>query len=110
MSAPKCLPLPCMAAAGGVVTVITSPARAPRHLGDAALDYAVRHHFAVVPLHTIAADGGCTCEAGVACQHRGKHPRLLDWSRYASRTPATIRKWWAMWPEANVGIATGHRS
>jgi len=46
---------------------------------------------------------------------QGKVPLLPGWSRpdgtgAASTDPDTIRTWWARWPQANVGIATGPAS
>ena len=36
-----------------------------------------------------------------------KHPRVKDWPNVASTDPATIERWWARWPDANIGIACG---
>ncbi|MEX5632139.1 bifunctional DNA primase/polymerase [Parafrankia sp. FMc2] len=41
---------------------------------------------------------------------RGKRPILPDWTNAASTDRDVIRGWWARWPDANVGIATGPRS
>jgi hypothetical protein len=38
---------------------------------------------------------------------RGKEPLLRRGVYRASRAEAAIRRWWATWPRANVGIATG---
>jgi Bifunctional DNA primase/polymerase, N-terminal len=38
---------------------------------------------------------------------RGKHPGGYlghGWQRQATRDPEVIRRWYARWPEANVGI------
>lgn len=42
---------------------------------------------------------------------RGKTP-LLPWRRLqrARPTPADLEQWWALWPDANVGIVTGGTS
>jgi hypothetical protein len=80
----------------------------------AALCYAALG-WPVVPLHTPQADGSCSCRWGAACDHAGKHPRYhphdLANGLYAATTDAQlIRRWWARWPTANIGIATGQRS
>jgi hypothetical protein len=93
------------------------------HLAAAAADYAVRHRLPVIPLHGIAVapdctcppEGpcphrACTCTAGAACAHLGKHPRVADWRRSAAHKPSTVRRWWAAWPDAHVGVLTGRRS
>jgi hypothetical protein len=65
--------------------------------------------FAVVAMHAIRRDGGCTCPRGTRCGDPGKHPRLADWPTAASTNPAEVRDWWRRWPTANVGLATGRR-
>jgi hypothetical protein len=40
-------------------------------------------------------------------QPRGKLPLTEHGSRDASADAATIYAWWARWPDANIGIATG---
>ena len=37
----------------------------------------------------------------------GKHPRIKGWKESASTDEAEIRRWWGLWPDANIGIATG---
>ncbi|SNR58671.1 Bifunctional DNA primase/polymerase, N-terminal [Actinoplanes regularis] len=59
-----------------------------------------------MPLHT-PSPGGCTCAAGRRCSSPGKHPRLPHGLHEASTDPAQIRRWWARWPHANIGLATG---
>jgi len=84
-------------------------ADAPPPILAAALDYAARG-WPVFPLHGIRADGACTCgrpECAEDRTKRGKHPRTRRGVKDASTCPETIRDWWAKWPEANVGIATG---
>lgn len=73
-----------------------------------AVTYA-RAGFAVVPLHS-AVGGVCSCSRGASCGHAGKHPRLLEWQRAASKDPEAVAAWWAQWPAANVGLATGRAS
>ncbi len=75
---------------------------------DAALDYAGRG-LAVIPLHT-PTRRGCSC-GKADCDQVGKHPRwhkdlLPHGVKDATTDEATIRAWWEMWPDANVGIDT----
>ena len=39
----------------------------------------------------------------------GKHPRSAHGVRDASVDEAVVRAWWARWPDANLGLATGSR-
>ena len=72
---------------------------------DAALAYA-RHGIPVLPVHTPAADGSCSC-GRPDCDRPGKHPRLRHGLTDASTDPRRIELWWSRWPEANVGLRTG---
>ena len=72
----------------------------------AALAYA-RHGIPVLPLHTPAPGGGCSCARGPACERPGKHPRLRHGLTEASVDPRRMEMWWDRWPEANVGLRTG---
>jgi len=56
---------------------------------EAALRYA-KLGFRVIPL-----------------KERGKEPLIDDWPNKATWDEALIREWWAKWPKANIGIATG---
>jgi len=38
----------------------------------------------------------------------GKRPLTDHGVKDATTDEATIRGWWARWPDANIGIATGH--
>jgi hypothetical protein len=95
-----------------------------RDLLSVALSHAARD-WRVLPLHSPLAGGGCSCRrvcrceqpCGVEprpeclrCRTPGKHPRIRDWTEEATTDEAQIRKWWGMWPEANIGIATGRAS
>jgi hypothetical protein len=71
----------------------------------AALAYA-RHGIPVLPVHTPAADGGCSCR-GTTCDRPGKHPRLRRGFTEATTDLRRIEMWWARWPDANVGLRTG---
>ena len=76
----------------------------PRRLVEVALRYG-EHGWPVLPLHTPTA-GGCSCSA-VECGSPGKHPRTARGLHEASTDQSLIRGWWARWPHANVGVATG---
>jgi hypothetical protein len=71
----------------------------------AALAFA-RHGVPVLPVHTPAEDGGCSC-GRVTCERPGKHPRLRHGLTEASTDPRRIEMWWKRWPEANLGLRTG---
>jgi hypothetical protein len=77
------------------------------HLLRAALGYAGRG-WPVMPLHWIA-DGKCSCRKK-GCDSAGKHPRTRHGLKDATVNEEAIMRWWAQWPMANVGIATGQES
>lgn len=61
----------------------------------------------VFPLHSIKADGECTC-GKLACSDAGKHPRLSRGLKEASADPQKIEEWFGQnAPLSNVGIVTG---
>lgn len=74
----------------------------------AVAEYA-RRGWRVLPLHSLAPNGfDLACSCGRAdCSSPGKHPRLQHGVLEASADVLTIGAWWARWPDANVGIATG---
>ncbi len=41
------------------------------------------------------------------CKPHGKTPLTEHGFKSATRDPSQIREWWELWPEANIGIATG---
>jgi Bifunctional DNA primase/polymerase, N-terminal len=71
----------------------------------AALRYAALG-WPVLPLHTPGRDGRCSC-GRAGCDTPGKHPRSRHGLCDASTNAARVRAWWAAWPDANVGVATG---
>lgn len=75
---------------------------------EAALAY-TREGLPVIPLHTPDSDGRCSClgKSSDECSSPGKHPRTLHGSKAASVVEAEVRKWWRLWPDANVGVRTG---
>lgn len=77
---------------------------------EAALSYAKRG-WRVVPFNTVMKDGKCSCSPKGKCPTKiGKHPRITEWEKDASTEEAQIKKWWRLWPDANVGILAGHDS
>lgn len=72
---------------------------------SAALDHAASGRR-VFPVHS-SVDGRCSCPAAADCDRPAKHPRIKDWQKRATTDPATIRRWWSEWPDANIGIPTG---
>lgn len=77
---------------------------------DAALSYAARG-WAVFPCHSLVCIVAETtyyrCDCGKKCSSPGKHPHTKQGLKEATTDAQTIREWWARWPGANVGIATG---
>ena len=71
----------------------------------------IRQSVAVFPLWW-PEEGRCGC-GNPACKNVGKHPigKLVpEGFKNASKDDATIKRWWAAYPKANVGIATGRIS
>lgn len=74
---------------------------------DAALAYAAEG-WRVFPCHTPLLGTPTTCDCrNPACNQIGKHPRTKNGFQDASSDPATIERWWAMWPRANIGGVPG---
>jgi len=73
---------------------------------DTALEYALKD-LRVFPLHSIDEAGACTC-GKADCGSPGKHPRTKNGVKDATTDVEQIAAWWAKWPDANVGIATGN--
>lgn len=74
---------------------------------DAAIGYAHRG-WRVFPLYGITNDG-CAC-GNEECSSPGKHPHVKQGLHAASKDMEQIRRWWRLWPNANIGIATGRES
>ena len=99
------------------MTVASDVVMNPRtRRGQAAIAYADRLGWSVVPLFEpittspSAVPTGCACRRPecLADAHKwGKHPRTKNGVKDATMDLAQIRAWWEMWPESNVGIATG---
>jgi len=75
------------------------------NLKEAALEYAGLGWY-VIPLHNTDAAGKCSCGAG-RCSSPGKHPRLADWPAKSSCDQDIVNRWWARWPNANIGVHMG---
>lgn len=76
--------------------------------GNAAVNYAKKMGWAVIPLHSID-NGHCTC-GNKNCTSAGKHPKTARGVKDATKNIDQVIKWWQRWPEANIGIATGRLS
>ncbi len=69
---------------------------------------AAAEHYAalglrVFPMHWPTSQWVCSCGcAHPKCWRRGKHPLVPR--DQATTDVSTIRRWWARWPNANVGI------
>lgn len=73
---------------------------------QAALLYAAEGLF-VFPVHSIGANGECTCSDGAQCRTPGKHPLIGDWQHKATRDADTIRQWFRRHPHANIACHVG---
>lgn len=71
---------------------------------NSALHY-VGFGWSVFPCHSVR-DGKCSC-GKPDCKNPGKHPRTEHGFKDATKDVTTIIKWWSMWPDANIGCATG---
>lgn len=70
-----------------------------------------RRGIHVFPCHTIE-DGACTCR-NPSCSSPGKHPIgsiVPHGVSDATGDRDVIAEWWALFPDANIGVATGERS
>lgn len=70
---------------------------------DAALLYALLE-WPVIPLHTPDAGGICDCPKHGECPKPGKHPRTMNGLKDATTDERKVRRYWAMWPNANIGV------
>ena len=84
---------------------------APKRLTplEAALVYA-RRGWPVFPLHHPDLHRGCSCIDANECRSPGKHPRTRKGLKDATTNEQQIRRWWELYPLANVGLAMGRKS
>lgn len=75
---------------------------------EIALSYA-RKGWRVFPLHWALANGKCSCRWDT-CKSVGKHPLTKSGCKDATISEEQLSLWFNKWPEANIGIATGHES
>ncbi|WP_341984049.1 bifunctional DNA primase/polymerase [Rossellomorea oryzaecorticis] len=61
--------------------------------------------WSVFPLHSIA-DGKCTC-GNHGCKSPGKHPRVQNGVKEASKDIDQINEWFSKPYESNIGLPTG---
>ncbi len=80
----------------------------PNELLQKALEYASLG-WRVLPLHDVS-QGQCSCKGRTKGCRAGKHPKLKSWQNRETTDPAQIEDWWTRWPQANIGIRTGHTS
>ena len=74
----------------------------------AALELA-EQDFSVFPVHWIMGNGKCSC-GKKNCSSPGKHPLTGNGFKSATLDKTQILEWWAKWPDANIGVATGEVS
>jgi predicted P-loop ATPase len=76
-------------------------------IGTYAVNYVSKFGWYLFPLHSIR-QGKCSCgRATCVANNQGKHPRTKAGVLDASNDVEQIRKWWAKWPDANIGLACG---
>jgi hypothetical protein len=76
----------------------------PKDRAKAALWYAEKFNWRVMPLHAMRSVDGvlqCSC-ADAACGAPGKHPLVKNGE--ASNKPDKVKAWWKKWPFANIGF------
>jgi Bifunctional DNA primase/polymerase, N-terminal len=77
---------------------------------NAALDYAARG-VPILPVHcpTLRPGREIACSCGdPACGSIGKHPITTHGLNDASTSREQVEWWWRRFPQANIGLATGH--
>ncbi len=91
---------------------IVSETNGAGKVAQAAMRYAAMG-WRLVPLHNVLSTGACSCSEGINCREgsRGKHPRFgNDWQHAASGDEDTVAGWFAMSPNANLGLLLGPES
>ncbi len=72
---------------------------------DFALLYA-NEGLRVLPLHSLRSPNCCSC-GSADCRSVAKHPITRSGVKDATNDRAQIAEWWRLYPDANIGIATG---
>lgn len=77
----------------------------PVSMLTSALEY-LHQGYSVFPICSPAM--GKHSHGGGECKNVGKRP-MVKWEAFQTRLPTIeeIRTWWARWPQANIGLATG---
>src|SRR5262245_36731713 len=73
---------------------------------DWALYYTETLGWHIFPLFT-PTNGVCDCPPTYKADGRcspGKHPRTIKGHQDASNDPEKVRRWWTIWPHANIGL------
>src|SRR5690606_31866218 len=65
-----------------------------------------RRDWKLFPVFEPAGLGACSC-GKTDCNRPAKHPRTAHGLKDATTDPEQLQRWWAQWPSANVGLATG---
>jgi P4 family phage/plasmid primase-like protien len=74
---------------------------------EAALDYDSRG-WRIIPLHRVGGElKSCSCNKGLACTSKGKHPKDLKWQDSPRLSVVDIHGYWDDSKPPNLGIATG---
>lgn len=73
---------------------------------EKALEYAEKG-WEVFPLYWPIDADRCACRK--ECDNNGKHP-LCKWKTDKTTNPTFIQRWWKVYPNANIGVATGAQS
>ena len=66
---------------------------------EAALEYLNKYQFSIIPLNP-------------SCDEKKEKRPFIEWKEFQDRLPTEeeVRNWWNMWPDAMIGIPTGHLS
>lgn len=70
-----------------------------------ALRYARELCWLVFPVWEPNDDGSCSCGKS-DCSSPGKHPRTWRGVKCATNEESQIKRWWSLWPNANIGLST----
>jgi len=65
--------------------------------------------YPIIPIYEPSTKKECSCRKQ-DCSSIGKHPRVKNGLKEATTDISIIQAWWKKWPNANIGIATGHSS